>query len=304
MLRIFLIATLCLFFTSGNSQEPWPSATSEWCVELGPPAVSFYDYLQYSVDGTLDTLGRECTRLMREGVAVLSDTILRGTSFKYLNFNGDTLFWLVEGQFRPLLCFNLEVGDTWFPLPADAPPESQCPEAPMEVVAKNTVEYNGVEYRQISVAPVEAGSEVEGYFHWSGTFDERTFGRNQFFPVYNQCIGVPDFPFYSFGCYQDDEISIEDCDLHCDASVSIPELAGLTDEVKIFPNPLKTGETLRVDGIDKVEYMKVFNSTGELVQSVSRIGTFLEIDLSEGLYFLKIESKAGYISTHRLLIID
>lgn len=312
MRTIILLVTILTATNQLKSQSEWPAPDAEWY--LGHECFSPFDVDHYFVNGQFDTLNQTYTRISLERVGVLeyADTTLFITQDgeKYVRFNGDTLFWIFEGTERPLLCFNLEVGDTWNPLPLELPdPDSECTLSSMKVLDKTTVEYNGISYRQLTIgSEIPLPSETDDpqpHVVWYGVFDERTFGREQFFPEYNFCGGVVEWNCFDFRCYSDDEISIQETGNPCDfpISVSIKENFN-SSPLEIFPNPVSTGEKVRFNSQQVFVGIEMFNISGKMISTQSMTAGQKEFNApSPGQYIIRFEREDGSFVYTKLLVL-
>lgn len=309
MNRLTLLLILLVtspFFTC--AQGAWPSENSEWYFDhencFSPSILTHFE-----VTGTTEIEGIECTVLHQSTYSSWGDPL---ESDYYLYYNGDTLFWLFEDTFYPLLCFNLEAGDTWNPLPTEHPGlDPNCAFSGMKVTDAYTVEIDGESYRQIEIAPeVPQPEEWEDPWPsimWGGTFNERTFGYGQFFPLYNMCDAVVEWECYGFRCYNDEQVSIEETNGEtCDhpLTVSIDEYTANSRPL-IFPNPLQNGSTLQMSSELDVQSITVFSVIGQRVveESIGTPKNFITLNLNPGQYLVHIALINGEEGWEKLVIV-
>lgn len=135
--KYIIVFFLAVLSSAVFAQNVWPADDAVWYFDH-EECMTFSNLTRYNVSGTEVILDVECTVL--HGKLYYLNYAASLEYDWYIYFNGDTLFWLFEGSFYPLLCFNLEVGDTWNPLPVDHPSiDEQCVFSPMEVKEKSMV---------------------------------------------------------------------------------------------------------------------------------------------------------------------
>ncbi|WP_223607678.1 T9SS type A sorting domain-containing protein [Chryseobacterium sp. OSA05B] len=69
--------------------------------------------------------------------------------------------------------------------------------------------------------------------------------------------------------------------------------------IKIYPNPVK-GSFLEIKGVERIEWTKIYNAEGKLVQQNSADSRIDVSGLPKGSYFLEIKSQKG-ISRHQFI---
>jgi hypothetical protein len=104
------------------------------------------------------------------------------------------------------------------------------------VLEVDSVEYNSEWYRRVRLG--ESDSQTTPFF-WDGYFDERTFGRNIFYPEYNSCESIIEWAHMSFICYRDDELLIPNSYGPCGVALSTDITS--SNHLKVFPNPITRG---------------------------------------------------------------
>lgn len=316
MKRLVLLSLLALLVPlTSTSQEVWPSSEAwpaddaEWYFSHPYVGVNGLILTHRQVDGTVELDGVQWT--------VLRDTVYSPywspDSYEYLvHFNGDTVFWRYNDNVYPLLCFNLEVGDTWSPLPPEHPSSlSGCTPTQMKVSAKTTVTYNGENYRQISIEsvvpqPMDWDEPWPSIF-WSGTFDERVFATGgHFFPQYNICEAVVDWLYYDERCYSDSELSLV---FHGDPSCDYPLFVSV-DEIELeqknllFPNPVRVGQAVTLSNIQDAKTIILYSVAGQYVeqQSLDNGGSTVQLSVKPGHYIVQIERNNGEMVWQRLVV--
>jgi hypothetical protein len=294
LLLFFLTTWHCSF-----AQELWPHENAEWWSEITYSLFTPAWYHDY-VDG--DTLidGVQCTRLRRDHIFAFpntpNDVQVQGTTVHYVYFDGDTLFWQYEEAFYPLLCFNAEVGDSWFPLPVSGIYPG-CDIEPIEVTAVDSIEFNGEWYRQISIG---GDGEQTDPFYWGGVFNERTYGSALNFPFYAMCDAIVEYIMYTFICYSDEDLSYANPNNWLNAPC--PFFLNTSEQnmraLNIYPNPLPQGEILNVGEFDE---LVIHDLSGRLIWQTRKSMTSLEPNIVEGTYIVEI-TKDGKRYSAKLIV--
>jgi hypothetical protein len=307
-MKYFYLFSICFLLSATNikAQNEWPSAESQWYVDYH--CMSWNDISRFHISGTEIILDVECSVLHEK-------TYIQGFSDSYefdyfLQFNGDTLFWLFEGEFYPLLCFNLEVGDTWNPLPTDHPSISnQCTFSPMQIKEKSLIEYNGNEYRRLVIAPEldypEEPGEPWPHIYWSGVFDERTFGSSYFFPFFDSCDGLTEWSCPAIRCYNDNELILNYINGEaCNPTGVFIEESILVDNSLFFPNPVRRGEFVKTNINESIKGISVFTLNGKQIENVSEMNqTSLQISLLSGYYIIECVLNSGQKVRSKLMVL-
>lgn len=304
------ISLVLLSFSDLKSQDIWPHEDAEWYLHreacFTPNILSHYE-----VNGTELIGGKECTVLHRTTYSSWGENY---ESNHYVFFNGDTVFWYFEENFHPLLCFNLEEGDTWFPLPEDSLQTGpDCIYSGMTINNKSTVEYNGQSYRQITISPeVSEPEEWEDPWPsivWFGTFNERTFvqtaqyASSWFFPEYNMCDAIVEWDCPTFACYSDGEINIQATEEACDYPLWVSVDESEMNKSLIFPNPVKTGDDIYFNTSIRIVSIRVFDLSGKLLVERSNPGTTVTLEVSPGQYLTQIKKIDGSEEVGKLIVI-
>jgi len=274
-----------------KSQDFWMNENARWYFDIGTAFTSVY--MEKYVIGDTIIHGKECSIIETQFYDEFFPDSPIYPSFRevnYYHFNGDTVFWFFDEVLHPLVCFNLEVGDTWFPIPTDYEGIlPSCQLNPIEITDKTTIEYDGIEYRQVTVSPV--GDEFSHYLFWGGTYDERIFWRDFDNPKLNGCFDAAiDYPTdFSLRCYSDDELSVQNNSEPCNAPLSITK-SGQVSELVMYPNPLESGSELKVEWY---EFLQIFDLNGKLVLThASGQGRIFPV-LAPSVYIVKIARSNG-----------
>jgi len=292
LLLIFVIIQSSVF-----SQGIWPHENAEWWFELGPwlhnPSI---EHRYVDGDTLIDNVS--CTRITSDRYWSYNpnsnDLNLHATDEEFVYFNGDTLFWWKFDAFYPLVCFNAEAGDSWFPLPENE--DLECEYNPVTVESTETVFYNGEPYRQVTISPFDEQSST---FHWGGTFDERTFWREFSYPTYNACGSIVEWFTYIFRCYNDDQLSINESGGACNAPLSVRTLLDRSS-FNIYPNPVEPGQKLITEG---AQVLSVISMAGQRLNFEHDMNHMtIPIDLERGVYMLELLLPSGKTIHSKLLV--
>lgn len=100
--------------------------------------------------------------------------------------------------------------------------------------------------------------------------------------------------------YTDYEHNAVDYDTPCNIVVPNKKGAKTVNNVEFWPNPVKGNESLRVESVDQIKKVQLFDVAGRLVKEQAVYNTNGEIkvnSLPSGLYILKVETVNGFTST-------
>jgi|GEM_PF-4285642 len=288
---------LWLLSLNSFSQDRWPHENAEWWSQI-----TYFLFLpaweHAYVDGDTLIEDKLCTKHTIDRIYAFPNTPddiqVQSSRTEYIYFNGDTLFWRYEDSFLPLICFNAEVGDSWYPLPvSDIDPS--CEVEPITVLEADSVEYNNECFRRVKVG---TNLEETAPFFWGGYFDERTFGRSFFYPEFNYCEGIIEWIQMSFMCYSDNTLSIPDTDEPCGISLSVDD--EIAADVKVYPNPIVPGETITAEGAKAIA---LISASGKRLHIESGINQFIIPDgMAPGIYLIELSLLNGGVTYSKLLI--
>jgi len=306
ILKFLAIVCILVLSFNSNAQSPWPSADSQWYVDYH--CMTWNDISRFHVSGTEIISGVECS-VMREKTYIQGFT--DSYEFEYfIYFNGDTLFWLFEGEFYPLLCFNLEIGDTWNPLPADHPSISnQCVFSPMQVKEKSLIEYNGIEYRRLVIAPEidypQEPGEPWPHIYWSGVFDERSYGASYFFPFFDSCDGLTEWLCPEIRCYNDGELSLNYINgAACNPTGVFIEETTSFDNILFFPNPVRSGAIVQTNTDESIKMISAFTLSGQQIENNRRVNNnTLQVNWPSGYYIVECELNDGQKIRSKVMVL-
>lgn len=300
MKKVLLVFVLSFsYFCLSVAQDVWPGEGAHWYFDLSPQIGEIVSLEMFS---TGDTLINEtsCTKINSQfyGTYFPGGPLYSALEEEfYLYFNGDTVFWYFDQDFHPLVCFDLDVGDSWYPIPPDYEGIFEtCEVSPVTIESKTTVEYNGELYRSITIED-NYGPEMN-YIFWGGTFDERIFWNNTHVPRIHGCYEVIyEYPYeLDLRCYQDSELSIfnyDSCVLSDENQIELPSSL-------VYPNPVISGARLFINEFDLLE---IYGLSGQLHASYDgkRNARSIDIRLKPGIYSLVIH-QGQKIAYHKLVV--
>ena len=90
-------------------------------------------------------------------------------------------------------------------------------------------------------------------------------------------------------------------------NLTIESIIGVDEQAtasfSVYPNPSNGVLNIVNEGADKIASIEVLNLAGQLVYSTSKLTSTVDVSfLSEGVYFVKIQTESGAIATERVLI--
>lgn len=111
-----------------------------------------------------------------------------------------------------------------------------------------------------------------------------------------------DYDFMSNGFYEYDPVNEYDFQVvyYENLAISTNTLSIESFDMEIFPNP--SNDKIYINSEEKIESVSLLNSNGQLIQKTYEAKTGLSVkDVSPGIYFIQVQSKAG-ISTRKCLV--
>lgn len=314
-MKLFLFITL-LFSTFSSFSQVWVDQDAVWHYDVNLNGMQGFTKYEYATDSII--LGQNCqviTAFQHQVYPGPNNTFNHSIMDMDTNFtysNGDTVFWLVENEFKVLYNFGAQVGDMW--TIANADPAVECLDAIVEVDSIGTILMNGDNLRWIAFhsqdnsSHIFSGKAVERF----GLFELTSNSPNALFPVKSDCTeGVfIDYYLYNFTCFEDASFNLynitsQDCEYK--ASLSLDELNGIENSITIYMNQsenvLYLSNSENSDGIS----CAIINSLGQQVMNEKPIfkhantETIDVSNLNPGIYFLHINNN-GLIQNERILI--
>jgi len=120
----------------------------------------------------------------------------------------------------------------------------------------------------------------------------------------NGFLESPQLDISEFGsilyCYrQNDSVvyTFEGWEEECDFTISVKEYRTDNFELTIFPNPASEKITISVPSQNKDNWVRIYNSSGQLLIEKPMLANTMKIDLSElanGMYLLEAETEDGF----------
>lgn len=317
-MKTILAFTLLLFSSFPSFSQVWIDQGAVWHynIDAGGLFQGFSKY-EYTSDSTIQ--GHDCQVIEKNQHQVQnfggnyshSDHQME-TNYTYTN--SDTVFWLVEDEFKVLYNFGAQPGDTWITANADI--STNCSEAIVEVDSIGTILMNGQNLRWIAFhtqdnsSYIYNGKAVEKF----GLFEMSYYSAHALFPVKTDCTEgtVIDFFFNQFTCYEDVSFNLynvtsQDCEYK--ASLSVEDLNTDNTGITFYINQTDKSLQLEAKELSNATSCYIVNSMGQIV--VDKISLFSQSNseslnvskLNPGIYFLFI-NKDGFVQNERFLIID
>lgn len=317
-MKTILTIALFSFFSNIIFSQVWIDQDAVWHynIDAGGLFQGFSKY-EYTSDATIQ--GHVCQVIEKNQHQVQNF----GGNYSHSNHpmetnytytNGDTVFWLVEDEFKVLYNFGAQPGDTW--ITANADTSVDCFATTIEVDSIGTINMNGQNLRWIAFHSLDnssyiyQGKAVEKF----GLFEMSYYSPHALFPVKTDCTEgtVIDFFFNQFTCYEDISFNLfnttnQDCEYK--ASLSVEDLNTDNTGITFYIN--QTDKTLQLEAkeLSNNTNCYIVNSTGQI--AVNKISLFshsnaesLNISkLNSGIYFLLI-NKDGFIQNERFLITE
>lgn len=297
----FLLSALLITLSMYASAQSWPEKGAVWHYQIS--SIGGYGLIKvvYEKDTLIEN--RLCAKLSAlsyfygitgpDGKAGLIEKKQLPDKFTY--YNGDTVFYLVDQQFKPLYCFNANPGDSWEL--GGQTNDLDCSGTSVKVDSIGTTTIQSHLLKWVSVSPKEnSGLALNGKIvERIGTID------GYLFPVINCCDPnmICDFDYIRFTCYQDDDfpsynVTMYDCEYYL--KTNIPEVEFFQG---LYPVPTKN----KLNVISKqVSSVIILSIDGKIVCEPEISGN--QIDLSElesGIYLVILKNKSGKIYSQKII---
>lgn len=314
-MKQLLFISLLLSSFSGFSQV-WIDQDAVWHYDINAGSL-FQGFSKYEYTSDSIIQGHNCQVIEKNQHRVVNYNGIYShtnhqmeTNFTYTN--GDTVFWLVEDEFKVLYNFGAQPGDTW--VTAEADTSVDCLEAIIEVDSVGTIQLNGENLRWIAFHSLDNSSYIYGgrAVEKFGFFEMNYFGAHALFPVKADCTEgtTVDYFFNSFTCYEDASfnlynITTQDCEYK--ASLSLNELNSGESGIVVYMNQEEKVLYLENSEITTGITYTVINSLGQQVmkeQSLFQDSNSETIDvahLNSGIYLIRINNN-GFYQNKRILI--
>lgn len=296
LLFVFILASLSSLSQSTN----WIKGHAVWHYEWFSPA--FGGDLRIETVGDTTIQGHICQKLKCDNHEIF--TINQNgdqahyvtTSYSYIYFEQDTVWYLKNNQFSVLYDFTLTEGQTRF---LGVGMENQeCSDSSYLFVdsvyigSLNGVHTTFYQLRDSSSNSILHGGLVNSHFGMmSPDFDF----AHKFFPVGGWCMQSPnDGQMFKLRCFEDDSLTYNpenvDCEYFTYLSLNESEL----NRVSVFPNP-STGKIEFFSDVP-LKTVRVMNLIGATLKEFNTNLALQKIDLTElpqGTYYLNIENLNG-----------
>ena len=297
MKLLYVFIALSVFTSQSKAQSNfWIDSGAVWHYDYGLFAEGGFHKLKYTKDTLIQ--GNNCQELIDSTYtfyAQITGTILFGyaTATPYYTYtNGDTIFWLKNGEFLTLFNFAAQVGDTWTIDKSSTSILSCDTISQVEVTQKDSIQINGNWYRTLSLQSIPGSfSEIRG-----GLVVERfgTMGYGFLFPLGLSCDSniIVDYQQFSFTCFEDKSFPLynpsgNECE-YLLTHQSIEENSDLAFD--LFPNPANAVLNLNFNKTIP-EKIEIINLEGKVIQQISTgLEKQVQLDVSyleSGIYFIK-----------------
>jgi len=291
-----------LFFSSLSFAQNWAPAGAKW----------HYTYIGFSIGyveianvGDTVIAGQTCQKLQKtfNGLqfGVTPTNFVFDTTYTYEN-NG-VVYVLEQNQWKTLYNFNAVVGEHW-PM-APMPEFGGCTEnSQLKVLATGTIVINAQTLKYLVVDFCNPDLTSQGF---QDTIIEKIGFTGSYMLPFDMCTmafdGNEGGPFR---CYSDNNFATYKpfYDNECDYLVGVDENQIL--ELSIFPNPSSGKFTIEAP-LQAGQSIELYNLNGQQVfkQVIlnSGVNKTLEINLTPGIYLLKLMSQEGaQLASSRMVV--
>lgn len=201
------IFTIFLFSQFHSFAQVWIDSDASWHYNVDAGSLfQGFNHLQYTADSMIQ--GHNCQVIEAyQHRATNYNSIYSHSDFQletnYTYVNGDTVFWLVDDEFKVLYNFGAQVGDTW--VIAEANTDTECQQTIVQVDDIGTVDLNEETFRWISFHSLGNSSYFFGgkALERFGMYEIPYHSPHSLFPVENDCTANIEFFFHQFTCYED-----------------------------------------------------------------------------------------------------
>lgn len=279
-----LITLLCSALIGQNfisTQKQWNVKATGWG---GSPETGFY-----FISGD-STINNQHYSIIRSSYDSLSTIFIQGL----LRESGDVVYFIPPDHTEGILYdFSLQAGDSAYVRNMFCGDQDMA----LYVLQVDTVEHYGVERKRWFLT--HYGEIVDVWLEGIGSL------YGPLHTAFNLCIVSPTWELL---CYYEDDVLLymmpyaTSC---YETSVSVEELAN-TGKVDISPNPVRSGQPLRINTLENVRQVKLFNAAGSKMESFYPSGNSdLSIstnDYQQGIYILQIITANHQTHTFKVVI--
>ena len=294
---------LALFFSSLSFAQNWAPAGAKW----------HYTYIGFSIGyveianvGDTVIAGQTCQKLQKTfnglqfGVTPMN--FIFDTTYTYES-NG-VVYVLEQNQWKTLYNFNAVVGEHWSMAPM--PEFGGCTEnSQLKVLATGTKVINAQTLKYLVVDFCNPDLTSQGF---QDTIIEKIGFTGSYMLPFDMCTmafdGNEGGPFR---CYSDNNFATYKpfYDNECDYLVGVDENQII--ELAIFPNPSSGKFTIEAP-LQAGQYIELYNLNGQQVfkQVIlnSGVNQTLEINLTLGMYLLKLMSQEGALLASSRMVVE
>ena len=295
MKKIIIIFTLVFFGLNAKSQV-WGDFGSTWHYSYWNIGEGGFIKIQFS--GVTVIQNRNCQKLevLRYRFFSIPNVgmIFAGAmplNPEFTSVSEDTVFYLVNNNFRILYNFNAQVGDSW-DLGVDTNDNFMCSKSIVVVDSIGTTVINNSNRRWIYLRSVDSSSVV-----LNGKVIEGIGSVNEFlFPVIHNCNPAicPEIDNMQFLCYESQSIGLYNpVNTICEPYLGVETIE--FKEIKIYPNPATN--FLQIENISDKTIISIFSMDGKIQKSItlSDNGILKINELAEGIYIIKLQTEKGVI---------
>lgn len=210
---------------------------------------------------------------------------------EFTSVSEDTVFYLVNNNFRILYNFNAQVGDSW-DLGVDTNDNFMCSKSIVVVDSIGTMLINNKTFRWLYLRSIDSSSVV-----LNGRVIEGIGSiKDYLFPVIHNCNPAicPEIDNMHFLCYESQSIGLYNpVNTICEPYLGIENIE--FKEIKIYPNPAI--DFLQIENIADKTIIFIYSMDGKLQKSItlSENGILKINELAEGIYIIKLQTEKGVI---------
>lgn len=273
MKKIIILLLFTIFLTDTNAQK-WALPSSTWVTTYSWLSPTIYTKLQVEKDTLIQ--GKLCKKIDRFNPI-----------FTYEE--NDTVFFLLNGLFRPTYYFNVEVGDT-----ISLYVNNYC------LSLNFSHDTDSIFYATIdSIDSIDVGNKFLKRYHCEiynfnvpgSTMESLYFNYTEFIGsnyIYPDFTCYVDQEFYGICDYGDSTIQDfyvfkNDC-----IGVSIQDLENQNEQISIYPNPVANFLNLQLDFNTESHILTIRNAIGQIVKKFTVTQGENKLDIRHfrsGIYF-------------------
>ncbi|SFT35295.1 Por secretion system C-terminal sorting domain-containing protein [Lishizhenia tianjinensis] len=297
---------LLLLLTSISfAQQTWVSDNAKWTYTFHSFPYGGYIIVQEVMDTVI--MGEACkgyeTTQYNFGMNQFGETVELFSEVldtNYVYYANDTVHMYYESDFHPIYIFNLNQNTTYNTMAN--PSETTCAiTSNISVVDSTTVTLSGQDYLQYTLSADDNNSfRINGVVNSRFGHFETTSQQYSFvFPRMTFCFMPDESPFYSFSCFEDDDISYT-ANTGSDCIYPYNTIGIETFDIDLnLINPVINGEIQLPSDFVNVR-STITDLKGQVVLR-STNNTLKVSTLENGIYLLHVE-KEGKVYTKKMVI--